>query len=101
MINVKLTRVSSLHQNLRTDFAEGVTSKLPEVGEHFVLYGESLTDPSLTRQIITSVVEHVHQSEGCYLFETQNSEYVLEVLPETTPSLEETKRRIDGEEASN
>lgn len=77
---VKLTKVRSNHQNLRTDVIEGACIDLPTVGKGFVLVGEGLEFGN--RLVTTTPVEKVEQMENEYLFHTRNSTYKLEVTNE-------------------
>lgn len=78
MIDIKLTKITSAHNNLRTNEVVGKCCELPKVGEIFVMYAEGLEYG--TRMISTSPVKEVHELG----FKTENSEYKLEVL--TTPA---------------
>ncbi len=78
MYKVKLTKVRSNHNNLRTDEILGVTEKLPTKGEDFNLLGKGLEFG--TRSVRTTPVEKIEQIDNEYLFHTRNSTYKLEVL---------------------
>lgn len=78
--DVRLTKIHSLHNNLRTDTIEGVTNNLPETGSSFIMFAEGLDFG--TRVITTSLVQNVEQIGNEYLFRTLNSAYKLEVLGE-------------------
>ena len=79
MIKVKLTRITSNHNNLRTDSVEGETEQLPTPGEDFVLLGVGLEFG--TRMVRTTPVgEVMNLSEKEMEFKTKNSHYRLELL---------------------
>jgi hypothetical protein len=78
MFDVKLTKISSSHNNLRTNDVTGKCHVLPQVGTSFTMFAEGLEFG--TRIIATSEVKEV-TPEG---FKTENSEYKLEVL--STPA---------------
>lgn len=82
MTKVRLTKVKSTHGNLRTDSAEGEAPTWPpRLGREFSLYGQGLSDPSLTRQIVTTPVRAVRAQASGYEFDTQNSTYRVVELP--------------------
>jgi len=89
---IKLTKIKSTHNNLRTDTIEGVCHELPEVGAGFSMYGAGLEFG--VRSVRTSRIEEVDETTtrgGKYMtFKTMNSEYHLEILDvleeETQPS---------------
>lgn len=73
---VKLIRVKSSHQNLRTDEVDGEIDGLPEIGESITLLGVGL---EFGVRIIhtTPVVEILEKIPGEMLFRTDNSTYRL------------------------
>ncbi len=80
MYSVRLIKVTSNHNNLRTVQIVGLTHELPEVGQPFTLLGDPLTESAHVRIIHTTPVEKVdviHSSEnkGRAVFETANSVY--------------------------
>lgn len=78
MTQVTLTKVHSLHSNLRTNTVEGKALSLPEVGKRFVMFAAPLTEGADFRQITTSPVVAVFEGG----FRTENSVYRLdEVMP--------------------
>jgi hypothetical protein len=77
---VRLTRVESNHNRIRTDSVEGMTSELPVVGKSFCLIGESLTEGMNARLVTTSKITKVDQNGDEYTFNTLNSTYKIEVL---------------------
>lgn len=81
---VNLTRLASNNANLRTPTVFGITAELPKAGQSFVMTGESLTAPGTGFRLIeTSEVVLVGELVGGKIdFDTQNSAYLLEVLPD-------------------
>ena len=75
---VRLIKVRSTHNNIRTDFVEGETTALPVVGKAFLMFGKGLVIG--TRCIHTTPVKSVEQIGNTYMFTTENSTYKLEVL---------------------
>jgi hypothetical protein len=91
MLEVILSRLESVHENLRTDEVEGRTHSLPEIGKSFSLTGKSLTEGCTARAVITTEVKRIrlHPEEGSLEFWTENSHYGLQVLDietEDTPN---------------
>ena len=80
MLNVKLTKIESTHNNLRTNDMEGKTGSIPEVGYDIMVFGEGLVFG--TRVIhTTEVKESVYdKTTKTFTFKTQNSTYTLEIL---------------------
>ena len=81
-MKAKLIKISSSHNNLRTNEVEGEINELPEAGKRFTLIGKGIEFGS--RLVITSEVSIVNlidrnDDRDVYHFETQNSEYALEV----------------------
>jgi hypothetical protein len=81
---VKLTKVESNHNNLRTNEIEGITQELPSVGKSFQLVGESLTQGMNARIVYTTEIQFVENMGNEYMFKTLNSTYKVEVLGEET-----------------
>lgn len=81
MIHVKLRKIRSTHDNLRTDIVEGYIDALPEVGESVRLFGEPLDPKFNARLIFTTPIKEFQCRTATYMeFKTANSEYALEVL---------------------
>lgn len=78
-----LKKISSSHNNLRTDTVEGVFD-LPVASEDFVLYGEGLEFG--TRIVRTTPVEEVTKEENIVTFKTRNSVYKLFIEKEVEVS---------------
>lgn len=83
----RLTRIESIHNNLRTDEIVGLTEKLPTKGEPFTIESDALFPvPHISqldqyRLISTTVVLDINfQNKNELLFRTANSKYFLEVL---------------------
>lgn len=80
---VKLSKIKSIHQNLRTDTIEGFTESLPKIDEDFKMFAESLTPEGDFRYVHTTEVCSIDfLDKNTYLFDTVNSKYKLEVLDE-------------------
>lgn len=75
-MRVRLTKVESTHNNLRTDVVEGECSHLPTIGLRFVMYSDPVEVFGNMRYVSTSPVQAITQ-DG---FRTLNSTYKLEVL---------------------
>lgn len=81
MIPIKLTKVRSSHDNLRTDTVLGGIAAIPVVGDYMAVWAESLDgDPEKVRIISTSLIKNVSVSGSVYEVETQNSAYTVEIL---------------------
>ena len=78
MYNVKLTKIRSNHNNLRSNVIVGETSELPRLGEGFQMISEGLVFG--TRRVWTSPIQHIEKIENTYRFNTANSVYKLELL---------------------
>lgn len=76
---VTLTKLESDHNNLRTSVIEGTCQAMPRVNESFRMLAEALEISAGVRIIVTSRVKKVTKKEGSYIFETQNSRYMLAV----------------------
>ncbi len=68
----KLIKVVSEHENLRTQEVEGITGKLPKVGERFRLLGKGLEFGF--RDVTTSIIQELIDDET---FRTEFSTYKL------------------------
>lgn len=82
MLNVKLTKIESKHQNLRTNEMVGKTGSIPEKGYDIEVFGDSLTLGMDFRKIQTSIVQEstYNKETKTFTFKTQNSTYTLEIL---------------------
>jgi len=78
MYNVKLTKIRSNHNNLRSNVIIGKTNELPTVGEGFQMLSEGLDFG--VRHVWTSPIQHLEKIDSIYQFNTANSVYKLEVL---------------------
>lgn len=81
-MKVKLTKILSNHENLRTGQVDGFCDSLPSIGNPFVLMGEGLDFG--VRLVVTSAVESIYlidknKTRNLFHFKTKNSEYSLEV----------------------
>ena len=74
----QLSKITSNHNNLRTDFMEGVVKELPKVGDTFQIVGEGLEYGM--RVIHTTEIKSIDQlNEDTVEFKTRNSTYHLRV----------------------
>lgn len=80
---VKLTKIESNHNNLRTDSIRGWCAELPVIGSSFAMMGPPLATGSV-RLVRTSPVQTIEHTDNRLRFRTENSTYELEVLDETT-----------------
>ena len=78
MYNVKLTKIRSNHNNLRSNVIVGKTNELPVIGEGFQMLSEGLDFG--VRHVWTSPIKHLEKIDSIYQFNTANSVYKLEVL---------------------
>lgn len=86
---VKLTRVKSNHQNLRTDEIVGKCSHLPKVGSSFAMVAPPLEFGNIRGVWTTEIVScEYDEAARIFSFTTANSEYRLEVLDSTEPGEE-------------
>ena len=87
MLKVKLKKIESMHNNLRTNEMEGKVTHIPEEGYPFQIFGESLTEGADFRTITTTVVKKSEYKEDSrrFIFKTENSLYELKVLDERDP----------------
>ncbi len=80
-MNIKLVKIESTNNALRTKEVEGTTNELPKVGQRFELMGEPINNRYSMRHVSTSPVQSVgKKKEGKILFKTLNSTYELELL---------------------
>lgn len=79
-MKVKLTKIESNHQNLRSKEIIGNAPFKPQIGNHFVMYAESLTPGLDMRQIVTTEITGVSTEGKITTFSTQNSIYTVEDL---------------------
>jgi hypothetical protein len=73
----ELEKVTSVHNNVRTDKMIGATYDLPRLNNDFVIFGESLTPVGAFRQIHTTRVVSIEENPDCIEFRTKNSTYRL------------------------
>lgn len=86
MLKVKLKKIESTHNNLRTDEIEGHTTHIPEVGHGFVLFAPPLEYGNM-RTVFTTPAKEVSwvETDRKFLFQTQNSKYELTVIDDKDP----------------
>ncbi len=75
MLKVKLTKISTNQNRLRTNEFTGEAPCRPEVGKSFFMYTDGLEFG--TRLLMTSLVEEL-LLDG--VFKTRNSKYKLEII---------------------
>lgn len=83
MFNVKLTRLKSSHNIIRTDETIGTTYYLPEIGKGFTLIAEPIDEHANIRYITTSKVIEIEESvsnKNTIRFNTLNSSYRLDII---------------------
>lgn len=85
-MRVKLTQKETNYDRMRTKEVVGKTTHIPEVGEIFLMFSESLTPGGLFRTVNTSKIETCgwFPQERKFVFRTQNSVYEVEVLDDLT-----------------
>ena len=86
---VKLTKLSTNENKVRTKEVVGVCAELPKVGKYFVMFAEALDKMYSARMVSTSRIKEIettslHIGNGGigdrYRLTTENSEYTVEVL---------------------
>ena len=81
MLKVKLVKISSTHNNLRTSEIEGHCTSIPQVGYTFTMFAPPLESGNI-RNIWTTHIKtcDYNEAEKKFTFTTQNSTYTLDVL---------------------
>jgi hypothetical protein len=80
-MKVKLIRITSTNNNLRTPTVEGEAVTFPVVGAHFSMLAASLDASKDVRMVTTSMITSVEVvDDKTYRFVTNNSVYELVVL---------------------
>lgn len=77
-----LTKLTSTHNNLRTDSIPGHFVDEPKIGDRFTMYGKPLDKRANVRWVNTSEVKSIKKNGPNFEFETQNSKYLLLVYPD-------------------
>jgi len=81
MYEVRLVKIQSNHNNLRTNEIVGKCMELPEVGKTFLMTAPPLEEGNLRIVLTTEIKEcSFLKEESKYLFQTQNSKYELHLL---------------------
>ncbi len=76
-MKVKLTKIASTHNNLRTTEIQGTLAYPIEVGESIIIYSEALDGiPDHTRVLRTTPVLRIENT----LYYTKNSTYRIEYI---------------------
>ena len=78
MYNVRLTKIKSNHNRIRSKVIVGKTNELPVIGEGFQMLSQGLVIG--VRHVQTSPIELIEKIDNTYQFNTANSIYKLEVL---------------------
>jgi hypothetical protein len=81
--SVKLTKLQSSHNNLRTSSIEGWCFDLPQVGSSFAMMAPPLAEGNVRMINTTQVKSMSSTDDGSIQFETENSLYVLTILSES------------------
>ena len=86
MLNVKLVKIKSSHEGLRSNEIIGQTEQIPEVGESFTLFAQPL-EAGDVRIVSTTDVKTCEYDETTRRFDftTQNSDYSLYILDDKNP----------------
>jgi hypothetical protein len=79
-MKVRLTKIKSNHNNLRTDVIEGHAENLPILGEDFFMHAAPLAIVPETGRALRFIRTTPVTSITEVGFNTANSEYKLEVL---------------------
>ena len=79
-MKVKLVKLKSNHNNLRTNEMVGECTELPIVGNSFVIFGQPIDKNAAVRVIQTTPVKDVQRMDQTLTFGTQNSSYQLWLL---------------------
>lgn len=77
MYQVRLTRVASTHDHVRTPSVTGVCAHLPEVGRSFLMTAPPVDAWAAVRVVVTTEVLTVSGP----VFTTENSVYRLDEVP--------------------
>ena len=79
---IKLTKIQSSHQKIRSNVIEGFCQELPTVGQPFKMCAEPLDLSMDIRLIETTPVKNINKLSKGMEFKTNNSIYALEVIRE-------------------
>lgn len=95
MIKVRLTLIRSNHQPLRQSPVEGETRALPTLRKPFKMLAPASDPKQKRRQIETTAVRAVCLDIEAvrWTFDTENSRYELELLPQTVSEVARGMRR--------
>lgn len=85
MYKVKITKISTNPNAMRTPDMVGICQELPKEGEIFIMLGEGLEFG--TRCFNTSVIKSIVQEGNLFILQTQNSVYHVENLGEVDGDL--------------
>lgn len=73
---IRMTRIESNHENLRTPFVEGILLTPLEVGEEILVAAEPLNKAFAVRYVTTTPIQRIEGN----VYHTANSVYLIEVL---------------------
>jgi transcription-repair coupling factor (superfamily II helicase) len=80
-MRVKLTKIESNHNNLRTNSIEGECKTFPEVNSGLVILADPLEKGMDVRIVNTSIIKEIRTiGVNDFMLKTLNSLYRLEVL---------------------
>ena len=79
-IAVRLARINSNHERLRTDTVIGFCRALPHLGTQFTLFARGLTHKDTLRLVETTIVQSIEVTENTIEFDTTNTHYKLSIL---------------------
>jgi len=97
MLAVRLVRIASNHQNLRTSEIIGKTTHIPQVGENFLMFAPPLESGSF-RTVCTTEVKTCEYDEAKrkFSFTTLNSTYEVFVLDDNKDPMEYARIRREN-----
>jgi hypothetical protein len=75
-MRIRIKKIESTHDNLRTDEVEGDALFPPQEGQRFVMYAEPIVPLASFRMVTTSRVTDVYATH----FKTLHSTYAYEVI---------------------
>lgn len=89
-MKVKLTKIASIHNNLRTDTVDGEAQDIPTLGKSFVMFAPPLEAIDGFRLVQTTPVQKIEGEGSGVRFWTKNSEYTLQYLEDSFGSDSDT-----------
>ena len=79
-MKVRLIKLESTHENLRTDVVEGTLEVPPQIGEHMLILADPIDQDADVRYIMTSEITGVLYQPGIWHVSTKNSTYQVEEI---------------------